>query len=87
MGLTHRAFLQTLPPIVAGLNWHQDGKRILVKAASRELEIRLGPEQQRRLGMLQLPLTEVTLTFTGYTAEERLRFLRRFDLGFQRGGG
>jgi hypothetical protein len=87
MGLTHKEFLRSLPRVVAGLSCQREGSRMLVADPPRQLEILLGPEQQRRLGMLQLPLTEVTLTFVGYTAGERARFLRRFDLAFQRGGG
>ena len=87
MGLTHSDFLRNLPSVVAGMSWRREGSRILLADAPRQLEILLGPEQQRRLGMLQLPLTEITLTFIGYTQEQRRNFLRRFDLGFQRGGG
>ena len=51
------------------------------------IEVRLAPESARRLGMIVLPQTSVTLTFLGLSQAERERFIAQFDRRFQRGGG
>jgi hypothetical protein len=40
-----------------------------------------------RLGGLALPRAKVTIAFHGVDGDERRRFLGRFDIAFQRGGG
>jgi hypothetical protein len=87
MGLSHADFLRSLPSAVGGLPWRQEGGRILVEDPPGRIEIRLGPEGRHTLGALALPQTEVAMRFEGLTAEARERFLRRFDLALQRGGG
>jgi hypothetical protein len=42
---------------------------------------------ERRIGLLRLPLTQVTFSVTGYTEPEVEALLRRFFAYFQRGGG
>lgn len=38
-------------------------------------------------GLLELPRAKVTIAFHGVDGQERRRFLGRFDIAFQRGGG
>jgi hypothetical protein len=87
MGLTHVEFMRSLPAAVEGMDCRVDGPRIEIADAGRRIEILLGPEQERRLGSLALPQTQVNLSFEGFSEEQRKDFLRRFDLAFQRGGG
>lgn len=87
MGLTHAEFLRSLPTAAGGMDLRVEAPRILIEDETRRVEIRLGPEQQRHLGALVLPVTEVRLMFHGFSPDERKRFLKRFELTFQRGGG
>ena len=56
-------------------------------AGGQLLEISLGEERQRQLGALALPVTDVRLRFSGFEVQELQRFIKRFDLVYQRGGG
>ena len=87
MGLTHREFFRSLPAAVAGIGYRIDGTQVLIEESTRRIEIRLGPERKSRLGSLTLPRTQVRLIFGGFSDEERVAFLERFDRAFQRGGG
>ena len=51
------------------------------------MKITLAPETVRKLAMLEFPVTEVTIEFSGFSASERASFLSRFDLAYQKGGG
>jgi hypothetical protein len=87
MGLTHAEFLRSLPMAAGGMGLRVQVPHILIEDGTRRIEIRLGPEQQRHLGSLALPVTEVSLFFHGFSPEECERFLTRFERTFQRGGG
>jgi hypothetical protein len=41
----------------------------------------------RRIALITLPRLQVRFEFVGTTAEQRVQFLRYFDLYMQRGGG
>jgi hypothetical protein len=51
------------------------------------LTLELGPERERRLGALCLPVTDVQFRFSGFDQASFKAFIERFDLAFQRGGG
>lgn len=87
MGLTHQEFIRSLSPAVRDMSLRVDGTHIQIGDSTGRVEIRLGPEQQRRLGSLVLPRIDVRLVFEGFSAGERDEFMRRFGLAFQRGGG
>ena len=88
MGLTHREFFRSLPHAVRDLNWRQEGAGAVVEEGDgRRLEIRLGPEGERRIALLAIPCTRVTLSFHGYGEDQRRDFMIRFERAFQRGGG
>lgn len=89
MSITHADFRRLLPAAAQGFALAGDGPGFTLSApdGGRSLAIELGPEQQRRLGALSLPLTAVTLRFDGFDPTSYAAFLKRFDLAFQRGGG
>jgi len=41
----------------------------------------------RRIALLKMPRLQVAFQFEGLDAAERYRFMKRFDLYMQRGGG
>lgn len=85
--MSHGDFRRVFPHVVEGeaLQWLPDGVR--VGAGPRCLRIRLGPQSERRIGLLRVPSMEVRFDFDGFRREEVERFMRRFHRHFQRGGG
>lgn len=79
--------LRLLPAALGGIPFHRRAGDIEAVDGSRRIRIRLSGAGTRSMGALQLPTLLVTLELTGFAAPERLAFLRRFDLVFQRGGG
>ncbi|MBL6933904.1 MAG: hypothetical protein ISR48_00670 [Alphaproteobacteria bacterium] len=53
----------------------------------KRVEITLVEMAEKRLGAFRLPRIEASFAFYGYSDEERIAFLERFDRVTQRGGG
>jgi hypothetical protein len=87
LGCTHAEFFRMLAAALAHRRHTVTDGRVVVAEGRRCVEIRLGPEGERRLGLLRLPVTRVEFVFDGYARSEIEAFMRRFDLAFQRGGG
>ena len=89
MGISHREFHRLLPLAVPGFQILGSGDAIRVEqiGGNQVLEISLAAERQRRLGMLVLPVTDVRLRFSGFDEQALQRFIKRFELAYQRGGG
>ncbi|MEE4379512.1 MAG: hypothetical protein V2J55_18660 [Candidatus Competibacteraceae bacterium] len=87
MGLTHAEFFRTLARAFAGWRFEIQGTTVTIFEQERLLEITLAPEQERRIALLRLPVTQVKFTFHDYSDGQRSAFLRHFDRYFQRGGG
>ena len=51
------------------------------------IEIALGAQGTRAIGLFRLPVTEVTFSFTGYDETQADALLARIDLHYRRGGG
>ena len=87
MGLTRAEFLRTLPEALGHPHYSIDGDRIEIADRAGSILIRLGPPEERRIGMLRLPVTRVEFRFGAMPEAERERFMARFERYFQRGGG
>lgn len=88
MGIAHRDFLRLLPGALGGLEFQVAGRRITAEAGGgRRIEITLSEESQRRVASLTLPVTQVRLTFTGFTEDAAAAALARFETAYRRGGG
>jgi hypothetical protein len=87
MGLTHIEFFRILPAAIGYKPYVVDGDRVIVQEELACLEIRLSPERKCFLGALCLPVILIEFRFRGYDAEQVKRFMDRFNLYFQRGGG
>lgn len=87
MGITHAEFHRILPGLFTDVVPAVRGPIVTASWPGRRLVITLGPEQQRRIALLALPRTVITLDFQGFTPDQRDAFLRHFDRRFQRGGG
>ena len=91
MAVTHREFVRNLARLLSAdvARWDpaRDGRVRRFAWGGGIVEVRLAPEAERRIAMLALPRTRVTLTFESLTPDEQRDFLAAFDLRFQRGGG
>ena len=87
MAVTHADFFRSLPNALAGESQTANGNRVTLESDAGTWTIELGPEGKRRIALLAVPQTPVTLTFEGYSDAQREDALERFDRAFQRGGG
>jgi hypothetical protein len=88
MGITHRDFYKELPNLLDGIPYRQDDDTIKFQINNRTIEITLGPERVRELGLsIRLPVTPVALRFFEFPEEEISEFIKHFNLKFMKGGG
>ena len=88
MGITHAEFLRLLPRALNGADFKVSGTTIVFKDQNeRTLTIQLGPESERRIALMRIPRTMVSMKFQGYDASALEAFLTHFDHSYQRGGG
>ena len=87
MGLTHGEFFRELPAALAHREFVAEPNRVSIELERGSLEITLGSEQTRQIASLRLPYVVVGFAFEGVEEAAREDFMRRFDLGFRRGGG
>ena len=87
MGLTRAEFLRSLPEALGHPHYRIDGDRIEIEDPAGPIRILLGPAEERRIGMLRLPVIRVGFQFGEMPRTERDRFMGRFERYFQRGGG
>jgi len=87
MGVSHVVFFRSLMQLPEGwvLETRTDGATL--GYAGGQIDILLGEECERILGLIRLPYTPVTFRYTGLSEADREKFQARFDLTFQRGGG
>ena len=81
--ITRADFIRTLPA-AAG---ESDYREVDGRFEGNGWSIRLTPISAFRIGMVQMERHRVEIEFDGLTAEEQERFMQRFSLYFQRGGG
>lgn len=87
MSLTLAEFQGSIAPLL--------GRRLEVDKTSADIAVGagrvvIGYEARASVrfgGLLELPRALVSLTFDDVAADEQVRFVKRFDLAFQRGGG
>ena len=87
MAVTHADFFRVLPNAFPDRDYDVQGTKIWRQCDSGTLEIKLGPEGTRRIALLKLPQTSITLTFRGCSKTQRSELIEQFDKGFQRAGG
>lgn len=87
MGLSHREFFRTIASALGTDQFKKWDTRVLLTTGDQVLDITLGEEGERRIALMVVPRTMVTLTFTNYTHAQADAALKRFDMMFKRGGG
>ena len=87
MGITHSDFFRTIPRALGSDSYTRSASGVTLEDGSRCLRISLGPEGERRIALMVIPTTQVTLEFTGYDEAAIETAIRRFDMMFKKGGG
>lgn len=87
MGISHAEFFRVLPKLLQGVESETEGNRVRIHEDGGSVEIVLGPEQVRSLGLVRLPYTNVELIFHQLDEARRRAFVAEFELQFFRGGG
>ena len=87
MGCSEAEWLMWLPAAIGAHPWTRDGDSATVRVGPGTLRLdwRAGPE--RAIAQVRLPRLHVGFRFDGLDAQQRLAFMKRFDLFMQRGGG
>ena len=87
MALTHADFFRVIPRALGTEDFEKKPAGVVLEDGDRRLEVSLGPERIRKIAMMEIPASDVTLVFSGYGEEERTAALHLFDRMFQKGGG
>lgn len=87
MGITHADFYRLLPHALDSEAYSVVDDVVTFTGEGRSVHISLAPEWERRIALLHIPVTEVTITFDGYDDAGIDAFLLHFDHSYQRGGG
>jgi len=87
MGTTEAEWLMRLPEAIGASPWTREGAQVTVQLEGGRLQIRWRPLPPRVIALMRMPRLEVAFVFEGLGDDDRLQFMRRFDLCMQRGGG
>ncbi|HNC52893.1 MAG TPA: hypothetical protein PLO14_11745 [Accumulibacter sp.] len=87
MSLTPAEFERQLQPLLAGWKAERlaDGWRL--ERAGRRVALSWRPLARLRLGVLDLPRLDVSISFTGGSVDQEADFIDDFLRHFRRGGG
>ena len=87
MSITHKEFFRLLPHAAKDAAINRQDHRATIATAAGQVTITLAPETTRKLGLLEFPVTTVTMEFHDFSPSGQAAFLQRFDLAYQKGGG
>ena len=87
MSISHKEFFRLLPRAVNGMPVTRRGNVADIATGAGQVKITLAPERVRKLGLMEFPVTPVTIEFNGFSPADQAAFLARFDLAYQKGGG
>jgi hypothetical protein len=87
MGITHQEFFRNIPRIFDTDQFSVNTDGVALVEAAKSLNITISEQGERRIALFALPVTHVTLTFSGYDEAAVTKTMAAFDLAFQRGGG
>jgi len=87
MGCTREDLLRWLPGATRHAPFRIDVDRVTVQAAGGIIEISFRQAPPRTIGLVSIPVLNVTLRFRGVGAAACREFMAYFDLYTKRGGG
>lgn len=86
-GCTETEWMGWLPNAIGDNPWTQDGRSVQINIAPGTLRIQWQPSTPRVIALMAMPRLVVSFDFDGLDDAQRYRFMKRFDLYMQRGGG
>ena len=87
MGCSEDEWLMWLPAAIGAHPWERDGDSATVRIGAGTLRLDWRTGAPRTIAQVRLPRLHVSFRFDGLDAQQRLAFMKRFDLFMQRGGG
>jgi hypothetical protein len=87
MGCTREEFVRWLPGATRHARMHIDADKAVVRTDQGIVEILFTPAAPRRIGLVSIPVLNVSFRFSGAEANARREFMAYFDLYTRRGGG
>lgn len=88
MTLALPEFSRQLQPLLPGWQVQQPAEGCwLLHRAERSVDIRCRALPALQVGILQLPRLDVSIVFSGGSAEQQADFINDFQRHFRRGGG
>ena len=87
MGCTELEWLGWLPAAMGEVAWERQGAVVQAVLHDGRLRIEWRAQAARAIALMRIPRLWVRFEFIEVPQEERYRFMRRFDLYMQRGGG
>ena len=87
MGCTQDEWLRWLPAAIGAHPWQRDGDSANVDIPPGTLRLEWRTGEPRVIALMRMPRLHVKFRFEGLAANQRLGFMKRFDLYMQRGGG
>lgn len=87
MGVSHAEFFSVLPRLLGEDGYQVRGNTVVHEHEGKRITFTLGPEMQRKIASITLPVTRVEVSLEGFSEPEQEEFMERFDLRFRRGGG
>ena len=87
MALTRKDFFRILPRAVGSNSYEVDADGATVNVGGGVVSISLGPQQVRKIALMEVPWCQVNFEAKGLTDAEFEEFSEHFHRRFQRGGG
>lgn len=87
MACTEVDWLRWLPAAVGNLHSKVEAGAAGVRLGDGALGLKWQEAAPRVIGLVQMPVLQVSFRFAGVEVSERQVFMKRFDLYMQRGGG
>ncbi len=87
MGFTHKDFYRDIERVLGAGTYQVNDAGIFAQDGEQQLLIELGEQTHRKIALISLPVTAVTFTFDGYSADQIKAFFQLYDRIFRRGGG
>ncbi len=87
MGCTEQEWLGWLPAAMGDVVWQREAGCLTAHVSIGQLRVTWQAVEPRAIALVRIPRLMVQFAFDGVADDERHRFMKRFDLYMQRGGG
>jgi hypothetical protein len=87
MGCTEAEWARALPQAIGEHPWHTQGQCLHIRLPEGAVQIDWQVLPPRAIALLRMPRLQVRFDFGEVPDDARQRFMQRFDLYMQRGGG